>query len=95
MGRKAASESTHVVQRPGRDPRHTCRSTRLADRERLPRVPRSRGDQSLDRGCGAKTTIGLDITDNFPEFVAVLDRELDAIETYLAASLGEMFGGLD
>ena len=33
---------------------------------------------------------GPDVTDDFPEFAAVLDRELDAIEVYLGASLDEM-----
>ena len=98
MGRKAASTSTRVAQQPGREPGHTRRSTRPADRQRLARVPRSPGDQSLDRnglGAGPKATSSPDIADNFPEFVAVLDRELDAIETYLAASLEDMFGRLD
>jgi hypothetical protein len=45
--------------------------------------------------AGPKATIGPDITDDLPEFVAVLDRELDAIEAYLAAALEEMFGCLD
>ena len=38
---------------------------------------------------------GLEVTDDFPEFAAVLDRELDAIEAHLGACLDEMLGGMD
>jgi hypothetical protein len=33
---------------------------------------------------------GPEVTDDLPEFTAVLDRELDAIEVYLGASLDEI-----
>jgi hypothetical protein len=46
-------------------------------------------------GAGTKATIGPDVSDDFPEFVVVLDRELDAIEAYLGACLNEMLGGTD
>jgi hypothetical protein len=32
---------------------------------------------------------------DFPEFAAMLDRELNAIETYLGASLDEVLGSMD
>lgn len=38
---------------------------------------------------------GPEVTDDFPEFAAVLDRELDAIEAHLGACLDEMLGGMD
>lgn len=98
MGRKAASTSTRVDRQLVREPGHTRRSARMVDRQRLAHAPRSRGGQSLDRillGACSKATIGLDITDDFPQFVAVLDRELDTIEAYLGACLDEMLGGVD
>jgi hypothetical protein len=70
----------------------------MANRQPLARVPRRRSDQSLDRSRLAgshKATVGLDITDDFSESIAISDREFDAIETYLAASLKEMLGRLD
>ena len=58
----------------------------------LAHAARGHGDQLLDRGRSAApvgpnaTDIAArQVTDDFPEFVAVLDRELDAIETYLGA----------
>jgi hypothetical protein len=98
MGRKAASTSTRVHRQLVREPGHTRQSARTADRQRLAHAPRSRGGQSLDRslfGAGTKATIGPGVTDDFPEFVVVLDRELDAIEAYLGACLNEMLGGTD
>ena len=97
MGRKAASTATRVDRQLVRD-RHARRSARTANRQRLAHAPRSRGGQSLDRsllGAGTKATIGPDVTDDFPEFVVVLDGELDAIEAYLGACLNEMLGGTD
>ena len=44
-------------------------------------------------GAGPRATSGPGITDDFPEFVAVLDRELEAIEAYLGACLNAMLGG--
>jgi hypothetical protein len=35
---------------------------------------------------------GPNVTDDFPKFVPVPDRELDVIETYLGASLEEVLG---
>jgi hypothetical protein len=63
--------------------------------QRLGRAPRSRSDQPLDSSrlnTSPTTTTGPNITDNFSEFVAVLDRELDTVEVYLAAALEEILG---
>jgi hypothetical protein len=51
----------------------------------------------LARPVGAKVTniTGPEVTDDFREFAAVLDRELDAIEAYLGACLDEMLGGMN
>jgi hypothetical protein len=95
MGRKAASTSTRVDRPLVREPGHTRRSARTADRQRLAHASRSRGGQPLDRSLLGAGTIGPDVTDDFPEFVVVLDRELDAIEAYLGACLNEMLGGTD
>lgn len=92
MGRKAASTSTHG------DRQLVCRSARKADRQRLAHARRSRRSQSLHRRlleAAPKTTIDPGITDDFPAFVAVLERELDTIEAYLAASLDGILGRLD
>ena len=74
----------------------------MGDRRRATHAARGHGDQLLDRGRSAApdgpnaTDIAArQVTDDFPESVAVLDSELDAIETYLGASLEEMLEGLD
>jgi hypothetical protein len=66
------------------------------------RAARGHGDQSLDRDrsagpAGPKATniTGPEVTDDFQEFVAVLEGELDAIEAYLGACLNEMLGDTD
>ena len=102
MARKAASTSAPVPPKLVREPGHTRSTARTADRRRAAQGTRGRGDQLLERGRSAApvgpnaTDIAArQVTDDFPEFVAVLDRELDAIETYLGASLEEMLEGLD
>jgi hypothetical protein len=95
MGRKVASTSARVYRKLVRELWHTRRSARTAARQGLAHAPRNRGGQSLGRsllGAGSKAT---DVTDDFPEFVAVLDRELEAIEVYLGACLNEMLGDTD
>ena len=92
MGRKAASTSTRVNRPLVREPGRTRRSARTAH------TPRSRDGRMLDRsllGAGPKATDGPRITNDFPEFVAVRDRELEAIEAYLGACLDAMLGGTD
>jgi hypothetical protein len=100
VGRKAVSPSAVVARKPAHAPGHTRRYTRTDDRRRA--AGRGLGAQSADKGqsawpAGATATniAGPKVTDDFPEFAAVLDRELDAIETYLGARLDEMLGGMD
>ncbi len=95
MARNAASTSTHVVWQPDREPGHIRQPARVSDKQRIGPAPRSTDDQSLDSSrlnTSPTTTNGASITDNISEFVAVLDRELDTIEVYLAGALEEILG---
>ena len=102
MARKAASISARVPPNLVRKPGQTRRSARTADRRRAAHAARGHGDQLVDRGRSAApagpnatNNAARQVTDDFPKSVAVLDRELDAIETYLGACLNEMLGGTD
>ncbi len=101
MGQKTAATSARVDRKLSRD-LGTRSSASTAARRRAAHAAKSLGDQSLDRGRSARpagpqaTSItGPQVTDDFPEFAAVLDRELDAIEAYLGAYLDEVLGGMD
>lgn len=102
MGQKTAATSARVDRKLSRELGRTRGSARTAARRRAAHAAKSLGDQSLDRGRSARpagpqaTSItGPEVTDDFPEFAAVLDRELDAIEAYLGACLDEVLGGMD
>jgi hypothetical protein len=95
MRRKVNSTSAHAHRELVRSLGKTLRSVKTADRRRPATTPRGGADPSLDRGGTAGPSIKAstpdpEVTDDLPEFAAVLDRELDAIEVYLGASLDEM-----
>jgi hypothetical protein len=84
-----------------RGPRHLPRPARTADRGHATHAGRRRGAQSGGRGqlfgpAGRKAINNSNpkVNVDLPEFPAVLDRELDAIEAYLAASLDEVLGNM-
>ena len=87
-----------LVRGPGPMPR----PARTADRGHAAHAGRRRGAQSGGRGqlfgpAGRKATNNSNpkVNVDWPEFPAVLDRELDAIEAYLGASLDEVLGSMD
>jgi hypothetical protein len=100
MGRKAALSSAVLDRKVVRGPRHLPRPARAADRGHAAHAGRRRGAQSGGRGqlfepAGRKaTTNNPKVNVDFPELPAVLDRELDAIEAYLGASLDEVLGSM-
>ena len=101
MGRKAASTSAVLDRSSLRGPRHLARPARTADRGHAAHAGRRRGAQSGGRGqlfgpAGRKATNNSNpkVNVDLPEFPAVLDRELDAIEAYLATSLDEVLGSM-
>ncbi len=101
MGRKAASISTRVDRKPVRGLGHARPSARTASLQQVAQAARGLSERSHDRdlSAGAIGPIATNFTDpevidNLPTFPAVLDRELDAIETYLGLSLEEMLGRL-
>ena len=100
MGRKAALSSAVLDRKVVRGPRHLPRPARAADRGHAAHAGRRRGAQSDGGGqlfgpAGRKaTTNNPEVIVDFPEFAAVLDRELDAIEAYLGASLDEVLGSM-
>jgi hypothetical protein len=101
MGRKAALNSAVLDRKLVRGPGHLPRPARTADRGHAAHAGRRRGAQSGSRGqlfgpTGRKATNNGNpkVIVDFPEFAAVLDRELDAIEAYLGASLDEVLGSM-
>jgi hypothetical protein len=101
MGRKAASISTRVDRKLVRGLGHASPSAKTAHLRQVDQAARGDSDRSHDRDVSAGPTCPIttnftdpEITDNLPKFAAVLDRELDAIETYLGALLEEMLGRL-
>jgi len=102
MERKAAATSARVVERkPVRGLGHTRRSSGTTRLQQADHASSGDSYQSLDKDQSAgpigpiSTNItGPEVTDDLPELAAVLDRELDAIEAYLGASLEEMLGQL-
>lgn len=102
MGRKAASTSGVLDRKLAREPGHVRRLAGRSRPRQATRNARGHRDQSLDKGlsagrAGSRTTNipSPEVSDDFPDFAAVLDRELDAIEAYLGACLDEMLGGMD
>jgi hypothetical protein len=84
-----------------RGPGHLLRPARTADRGQAAHAGRRRGAQPRGRGqfagpAGRKGTDNSnpEVIVDLPEFPAVLDRELDAIEAYLGASLDEVLGNM-
>jgi hypothetical protein len=84
-----------------RGPGPMPRPARAADRGHAAHAGRRRGAQSGGRGqlfgpAGRKATNNSNpkVNVDLPEFPAVLDRELDAIEAYLATSLDEVLGSM-
>jgi hypothetical protein len=78
------------------------RPARTTDRRHAAQAARGRSAQPRERGqfagpAGRKATNNSnpEVIVDFPEFPAVLDRELDAIEAYLGASLDEVLGSVD
>ena len=100
MGRKVASTSAVLDRKLVRGPRHLPRPARTADRGHAAHAGRRRGAPSGGRGqlfgpAGRKaTTNNPEVIVDLAEFAAVLDRELDAIEAYLGASLDEVLGSM-
>jgi hypothetical protein len=101
MRQKVASTSQRAHRKLDRSLGKTRRSAKMADRRGLATAPRGGADQFFGRaraagpaGSKPNSMSGPDVTDDLPEFAAALDRELDAIETYLGASLDEMLGRL-
>ena len=104
MGRKAASISTRVDRKLVRGLGYAPPSARMAHLRQVAHAARGHSDRSHDRdlsagpigpiGPIATTFTDPEVTDDLPKFAAVLNRELDAIETYLGASLEEMLGQL-
>jgi len=86
-----------LVRGPGPMPR----PARTTDRRHAAQAARGRSAQPYERGqfagpAGRKaTTNNPEVIVDFPEFPAVLDHELDAIEAYLGASLDEVLGSVD
>jgi hypothetical protein len=71
----------------------------MAHLRQVAQAARGHSDRSHDRdlsagpiGPIATNFTDPEVTDDLPEFAAVLDRELDAIETHLGGSLEEMLG---
>jgi hypothetical protein len=100
MGRKAASSSAVLHRRLIDEPEHTRRSVRTRRLLQTTRAAKAHRDQPRGGGkpagpTGPKVVVGPGIIDDFPEFAAVLERELDAIEIYLGASLDEVLGRPD
>jgi hypothetical protein len=92
MERKAASKAVEV--RAGGQPArlaerskssHAARSCAARLRGRIPR----QAEQKLGGIANLK------VVDDFPNSVAVLDRELETLETYLGPSLDQLFGDMD
>ena len=86
-----------LVRGPGPMPR----PARTTDRRHAAQAARGRSAQPRERGqfarpAGRKATNNSnpEVIVDFPEFRAVLDRELDAIEAYLGASLDEVLGSI-
>ncbi len=78
------------------------RPARTTDRRHAAQAARGRSAQSHERGqfagpAGRKATNNSnpEVIVDFPEFPGVLDRELDAIEAYLGASLDEVLESVD
>jgi hypothetical protein len=78
------------------------RPAQAADRRHSAHAGRHRSAQSggtlqLAGPASSKATCNTnpEVIVDFPEFAGVLDRELDAIETYLGASLDELLGSMD
>jgi hypothetical protein len=100
MGRKAAFSSAVLDRKLVRGPGHLPRSAPTPDRGHAAHAVRRRSAQSGGGGqlfgpAGRKTTTNNpEVIVDFPEFAAVLDRELDAIEAYLGASLDEVLGSI-
>ena len=84
-----------------RGPGHLPRSAPTPDRGHAAHAVRRRSAQSGGGGqlfgpAGRKTTTNNpEVIVDFPEFPAVLDHELDAIEAYLGASLDEVLASVD
>ena len=100
MGRKSASTSAVLDRKLVRGPGHMPRPAQPADRRHGAHAGRRRGAQSGDRGqlagpAGPKAANNdPEVIVDFPEFAGVLDRELDAIESYLGAFLDELLGSM-
>ena len=100
MGRKSASTSAVLDRKLVGGPGHMPRLAHAADRRHSAYAARYRGAQSGERGqlagpVGAKASHNPEVIVDFPEFAGVLDRELDAIESYLGAFLDELLGSMD
>lgn len=102
MRRKAVSLSTVVARKPVHAPGCMPRPARTGHVRRATSAARDPVAQSADRGrCdgqvgrAAADNTNAEVTDDFPEFAAVLDRELNTIETYLGACLDEMLADMD
>ena len=92
MERKAASKAVQV--------RARGQPARIADRSKSLHAARSRAARLRGRiprpaEQKLKGIATLKVEDDFPNFVAVLDRELETLETYLGPSLGQLFGDMD
>jgi len=97
----AASTSTRVDRKLVRGLGHARASGRTAHLGQVAQAGRGLSDRSHDRdlsagpiGPIAPNFTDPEVIDNLPKFPAVPDRELDAIETYLGASLEEILGRL-
>jgi hypothetical protein len=102
MGRKPASTSAVLDRKLVGGPEHMPRSAQAADRRHSAHAGRHRSAQSggtlqLAGLASSKATRNTnpEVIVDFPEFAGVLDRELDAIESYLGAFLDEVLGSMD
>jgi hypothetical protein len=92
MGRKTASKAVQVQAR-GQPAQLAERSkSLLAARSRAAKL-RGRIPRQAEQKLGG--IANLKVLDDFPNSVAVLDRELETLETYLGPSLGQLFGDMD
>ena len=94
MARKAVSISARVDRKFILGPKHARRSAKTANPQEVGHAARSR-NRGLTAPIGFKLSKILQVTDDFPVLIPVLDRELDTIETYLGASLEQLLGPLD
>jgi hypothetical protein len=89
MARKAVSISARVDRKFVLGPKHARRSAKTASLREVGHAARSR-NRGLTAPVGFKLSKILQVTDDFPVLIPVVDRELDIIETYLGACLEQL-----